>query len=440
MNRTIAALPAVVAWAVFSVQAQPLSDPLTEIATREASDATDARPVHTAGHSHGFGGAERSTAGEAWLSGSHAETAARRAAGIARDRELAAQAGRQARNTLAEHAARVMDEERASRATAGEEASPGPSDTARLTEAARMQKPQHGAAPEPKDPAPIEAPRPERERRIVPARATGNAVRGQLADPLADSPYDHLIRQAAAEQNVAVDLVRAVVKVESNFQSTARSPKGAIGLMQLMPATARRFGATDPHDPHTNIKAGTVYLRWLLTRFNNDLSLALAGYNAGEGAVERYGRRIPPYPETQQYVRKVLAHYHAGVGAGVANDVEAGAESAGQVAGSGHGAGDGAAAEGRGGLPDLQTMARWIEAVLPVSHRRVLEKNARPVVVATDHAPPVVAHPRPRQAPREPEAGTARRYAQSAQPPPLPSAPVQSVSGRFERGAAGAMQ
>ncbi|WP_338018974.1 lytic transglycosylase domain-containing protein [Cupriavidus gilardii] len=122
------------------------------------------------------------------------------------------------------------------------------------------------------------------------------------------SAYDDLIEEVARQHDVAPHLVRAVIKVESNFQAHARSPKGAVGLMQVMPATGRRFGAADLRDPRSNVSAGTQYLRWLLNRFDQDLTLALAAYNAGEGAVEKYGRRIPPFAETQGYVSKVLMH------------------------------------------------------------------------------------------------------------------------------------
>ncbi|WP_432207698.1 transglycosylase SLT domain-containing protein [Cupriavidus gilardii] len=131
-----------------------------------------------------------------------------------------------------------------------------------------------------------------------------------LAPPNArlKSAYDDLIEEVARQHDVAPHLVRAVIKVESNFQAHARSPKGAVGLMQVMPATGRRFGAADLRDPRSNVSAGTQYLRWLLNRFDQDLTLALAAYNAGEGAVEKYGRRIPPFAETQGYVSKVLTH------------------------------------------------------------------------------------------------------------------------------------
>ena len=110
-------------------------------------------------------------------------------------------------------------------------------------------------------------------------------------------------------------LVVAVMGAESGFRRLAVSPKGACGYMQLMPETARRFGVVDIFDTRQNILAGTRYLRWLLDRFGGSLELALAGYNAGEGAVERYGRKIPPFFETQNYVRIITRRYytrHAG--------------------------------------------------------------------------------------------------------------------------------
>jgi soluble lytic murein transglycosylase-like protein len=116
-------------------------------------------------------------------------------------------------------------------------------------------------------------------------------------------PYGDLIHDAATRAGVDPLLVRAVIQVESAYQPTARSPKGAMGLMQLMPATARRYSVRDPYDPTSNIEAGTRHLKTLLDRF--ELSLALAAYNAGEAAVERF-RGIPPYRETQDYVRQVL--------------------------------------------------------------------------------------------------------------------------------------
>lgn len=120
---------------------------------------------------------------------------------------------------------------------------------------------------------------------------------------------DDLITQAAARNGIDHHLILAVMKQESSFNPQAVSYKGARGLMQLMPATAARFGVRDIFDPAQNIEGGARYLRFLLDTFNGDVELALAGYNAGEGAVMRYGNQIPPYRETQDYVRKISAHY-----------------------------------------------------------------------------------------------------------------------------------
>lgn len=113
-----------------------------------------------------------------------------------------------------------------------------------------------------------------------------------------------LVRELAPAYRLDPDLVLAVIQVESNFNPRALSSKQAQGLMQLIPATAARFGVTDPYDPHENLRGGMGYLRWLLDHFNGDLRLALAGYNAGEGAVKRHGG-VPPYTETREYVRRI---------------------------------------------------------------------------------------------------------------------------------------
>jgi soluble lytic murein transglycosylase-like protein len=120
---------------------------------------------------------------------------------------------------------------------------------------------------------------------------------------------DSLVREASARHGLDPCLVLSVMKAESGFNKTAVSVKGASGLMQLMPATAARFGVKNIFDQRENIHAGARYLRWLLNRFGGDVRLALAGYNAGEGAVEFYGYKIPPYLETQNYVRIIYGRY-----------------------------------------------------------------------------------------------------------------------------------
>lgn len=116
--------------------------------------------------------------------------------------------------------------------------------------------------------------------------------------------YAAEVRAAAAEFGVEEAVVRAIIHAESAFRPNAVSHAGAQGLMQLIPATASRFGVADVFDPNQNIRGGVQYLAWLLKRFNNDLTLAAAGYNAGEGAVDRHGG-VPPYAETQRYVQRV---------------------------------------------------------------------------------------------------------------------------------------
>jgi soluble lytic murein transglycosylase-like protein len=122
--------------------------------------------------------------------------------------------------------------------------------------------------------------------------------------------YDDLIRSASDRHNVDADLIRAVIKVESDFDSGARSHKGATGLMQLMPETARLHNVLDLFDPRANIDGGVRHLKLLLGRYQGDLELSLAAYNAGIKAVEKHGG-IPPFAETREYVRRVLGHYQA---------------------------------------------------------------------------------------------------------------------------------
>lgn len=124
-----------------------------------------------------------------------------------------------------------------------------------------------------------------------------------------DATIDAMVRQAAARHGVDPRLIFLVMQAESGFRLRAMSPKGATGLMQLMPATAVRLGVTNIFDPRENVFGGVRYLRWLLDRFGGDVRLALAGYNAGEGAVQSYGNQVPPFLETQNYVRSIVMRY-----------------------------------------------------------------------------------------------------------------------------------
>jgi len=142
--------------------------------------------------------------------------------------------------------------------------------------------------------APDEVPYPESE----PPAAEPAAL------PVDVVPFGEIIDSVSAAHDVSPQLVRAVIRVESNYHQRARSRKGAMGLMQLMPETARRFEVADPYNPRQNIEGGIKYLKTLLDRFPT-VGLALAAYNAGEAAVERF-RGIPPYAETQTYVAEIL--------------------------------------------------------------------------------------------------------------------------------------
>ena len=121
---------------------------------------------------------------------------------------------------------------------------------------------------------------------------------------------ENLIEKYAQKNNLDPDFIKAVVKQESGFNPDAKSKCGAMGLMQLMPQTAKGLGVVDAFDPEQNIEGGVKYLKSMLNRFNNDPKLALAAYNAGPGAVQKYGD-IPPYKETQNYVKNILASYEA---------------------------------------------------------------------------------------------------------------------------------
>jgi soluble lytic murein transglycosylase-like protein len=133
--------------------------------------------------------------------------------------------------------------------------------------------------------------------------------RGQTAaEPLVNTSFDDLIQTASGRYSIDAALIRAVIKAESDFNARARSQKGAMGLMQLMPETARLHNIGDAYNPGENVEGGARHLRMLLDRYQGDLELSLAAYNAGSAAVERH-RGIPPFSETREYVRRVLRFY-----------------------------------------------------------------------------------------------------------------------------------
>lgn len=135
-----------------------------------------------------------------------------------------------------------------------------------------------------------------------------------IANPLPPSvssiPFRALVDEVAHTNNVEAALLHAVIATESNYITRAVSRKGAVGLMQLMPATAKRYGVKDVYDPVQNVQGGTRYLKDLLKLFDNNVRLTLAAYNAGETAVARFGNKVPPYPETREYVNKVMGLYN----------------------------------------------------------------------------------------------------------------------------------
>lgn len=128
-------------------------------------------------------------------------------------------------------------------------------------------------------------------------------------------PHTHraharLVQRLAPGYKVDARLALAIVRAESNFDARARSPRDAMGLMQLIPDTAERFGVRDPFDPEQNVRGGLAYLKWLIARYDGDIARVASAYNAGEGAVDRHDG-VPPYPETEEYVRRILAFYRA---------------------------------------------------------------------------------------------------------------------------------
>jgi soluble lytic murein transglycosylase-like protein len=142
--------------------------------------------------------------------------------------------------------------------------------------------------------------------RVIPESTVASALEPEAPKPVAAPPsnFDEAVDRIAAQQSVHPHLIHSVIKVESNYNVHAVSPKGAQGLMQLIPSTARRFGVADSFNPMQNIQGGAKYLKYLLNLYNNDYALALAAYNAGEAAVAKYGG-VPPFKETQNYLHLV---------------------------------------------------------------------------------------------------------------------------------------
>ena len=142
-------------------------------------------------------------------------------------------------------------------------------------------------------------------QKTFPVERARGAVRVTRPPDTKSARFDGLIDEHASQHGVDPDLVRAVIQVESAFNPLAVSNKGAMGLMQLMPATATAFGVANPFDPGQNIGGGVRYLKQLLSKYDQRVELALAAYNAGPGAVDRYGQRVPPYRETRDYVQRI---------------------------------------------------------------------------------------------------------------------------------------
>jgi soluble lytic murein transglycosylase-like protein len=195
-----------------------------------------------------------------------------------------------------------------------------------LLSAAGATRAQGPLSPPARPPVPLTSEQQEKSRGEEAKKSGSTQANGATATPAAtpglvkipalatrvtsgNAAIDAMVGEAAAIHGLDPYLILSVMRQESGFNRNALSPKGASGLMQLMPATASRFGVRNIFDVRENILGGAKYLRWLLDRFSGDVRLALAGYNAGEGAVEFYGNRIPPFSETQNYVRAIYSRY-----------------------------------------------------------------------------------------------------------------------------------
>ena len=142
---------------------------------------------------------------------------------------------------------------------------------------------------------------------VVPHEVVEHFIAGL---PRTHRAHARLVQRLAPRFDVDARLALAIVRAESNFNPSARSPRNAMGLMQLIPDTAERFGVRDAFDPEQNVRGGLAYLKWLIARYDGDIARVAGAYNAGEGAVDRFGG-VPPYAETEEYVRRILAFYRA---------------------------------------------------------------------------------------------------------------------------------
>jgi soluble lytic murein transglycosylase-like protein len=169
------------------------------------------------------------------------------------------------------------------------------------------------ALPSPEAPSP--EPAPGFAEVLTPSPDILDQVKGQVADkPDFDAKskaYEDLIQNAARRHKVSPALIKAVIQAESRFNQSAVSSQGAVGLMQVLPSTARSMGVSSPYEPHNNINAGVLYLKQLLNEFDDDEYLAIAAYNCGPDAIRRYGNAMPPYRETKSFVAKVMRYYQS---------------------------------------------------------------------------------------------------------------------------------